>query len=247
MAVSIETAFMRKASMPLIWQRSSTLVLGIISSGIGYFPQTYHVELIDASVSWCLYSVSQPYSKAVIHNSYVDSDLDWTADPMIVPWTLSESAKSSTSLSQSVTNIVINARIRRQNTAEVTEFIHNLEDSFRSGLYDWNGGISSCQYQRWVWAFPIRAESAVGLWQYCAWWDPTVGRGNSYMGQLPFVAEVRCTIQQMSSGKSSSADSIPSEMRSTSMAVNNCLNVSRNCMNGHGTRKRFLRISRMPE
>jgi len=49
------------------------------------------------------------------------------------------------------------------------------------------------------------------------------------MGQPPFVAEVRCTIQQMSSGKSPSADSIPSEMRSTSMAVSNCLNVSRNC------------------
>ena len=199
-----------------------------LSSGIGYFPRTYHVELIELQ---CMMSVQflAAIQKSCENNSSVDSDLGWTADPMIVPWTLSESAKSSTSLSQSVTNIVINARIRRQNTAEVTEFIHNLEDSFsiRTLWLEWWHKLLSIPALGW--AFPIRAESAVGLWQYCAWWDPTVGRGNSYMGQPPFVAEVRCTIQQMSSGKSPSAGSIPSEMRSTSMAVNNCLNVSRNC------------------
>ena len=54
----------------------------------------------------------------------------------------------------------------------------------------------------------------------------------THMSQPPFVAEVRCTIQQMSYGKSPSVDSIPSEMRSTSMAVNNCFNVSRSCVNG---------------
>ena len=104
---------------------------------------------------------------------------------------------------QSVTNIVINASIRRQNTAEITEFIHNLEDSFsiRTLWLEWWHKLLSIPHLAALgWAFPICAESAGGLWQYCAWWDSTVGRGNSYMGQPPFFAEVRCTIQQMSSG-----------------------------------------------
>ena len=37
------------------------------------------------------------------------------------------------------------------------------------------------------------------------------------MGQPPFVAEVRCIIQQMSSDNSPSADSIPCEISSTSI------------------------------
>ena len=119
-------------------------------------------------------------------------------------------------------NIVINASITEHCWVNVQNSSTTLKTLSRSGLYDWNGGISSCIVQMRLsfvikgilltylltyllntnWTFPIRAESAVGLWQCCARWDPTVGRSNLYMDQPPFVAEVRCTIQQVSSAAS---------------------------------------------
>ena len=169
--------FMRKASMRTDLTTFKYTGIGnhFLSSGIGYFPRTYQAELIKLQCMTYVQGLAA-IQRSCENNSSIDSDLGWTADPMIVPWTLSESAKSSTSLSQFVTNIVINASIRRQNTAEVTEFIHNHEDSFsiRTLWLEWWHKLLSIPALGW--AFSIRTESAVGLWQYCPWWDPTVGR-----------------------------------------------------------------------